>query len=314
MAAVLPLSAPAPPRYRMLSELLENPELLEPPRSIIPHFLWEGRVSLLAAEEKSGKSTITGQAAAAVSTAGYFMGMLLDPSPVVWLALDEPVADLVRRLARFGAREHVAIADERPTLDELDTILEETGARVVVIDTLTEYAVGSVENFDKPEAWAPLLKGLRQLAQARACGIMLLHHTNRTNGRYANSRQIGAGVDAILEMTADPTDPAVRTIRSRGRVVMETLALRYSDLYGYQFEGAEMTLEEKVLAAVTSYPGKGITYLRKVVGGRAAAVDEAVARLEKSGAIWNEGAGGAKAYVLGDGWPPEGTGCGTGSM
>ncbi len=290
-------STPAPP-YVMLSDLVGQPELLEPPVFVVPHVAWEGRVSLLAAEEKAGKSTLTGQAAATLVTAGTFLGIPLELRPVLWLALDEPLGDLVRRFVRFGARRGVAVVQERPSLPGLRRLIEEVGPGLVVVDTLAEYAAGDVEDLNDAGQWLAPLRGLRQVAQETGAGILLLHHTNRSSGRYRGSSQIGAGVDAILEMTADPTDPAVRVIRSRGRILNETLRLRYSELEGYRLEGAEVSLETRVLGAIGSHPGKGVKYLRKVVGGKAGDVDAILERLERAGAIRNAGTDRGKAYHL----------------
>ena len=50
-----------------LQELLEDPELLQPPIEIIPKLAWKGRVTLLYGQEKLGKSTYIAAALAALT-------------------------------------------------------------------------------------------------------------------------------------------------------------------------------------------------------------------------------------------------------
>lgn len=284
--------------YVLLSDLLERPELLLPPPAVVPHLAWGGRVTLLAAEEKSGKSTLAGQAAAHLARGARFLGTSLEALPVLWLALDEPLADLVRRLDRFGARRGIAIMQERPAAVELQRAIEEFGARLLVVDTLAEFADGLVEDFNAAEQWTAHLRVLRQIAQATGCGVLLLHHTGRATGKYRGSSQIGAGVDAIIEMTADPTDPTVRQLRSRGRIRLETFRLRYSEADGYTMEDGELPLELQVYRTIEAHPGIGAGKLRDILPGRNVEKDAALADLLKRGAVQDRGTRNARAFYV----------------
>src|SRR6185437_3394504 len=59
--------------WRMLPEILADPELLKVPPVVMPRLAWRGRVSLLAAREKSGKTTLVGAGAAAHSAGQVFL-------------------------------------------------------------------------------------------------------------------------------------------------------------------------------------------------------------------------------------------------
>ncbi len=283
-AGVEPEGGAAAP-YTMLSALLDDPKLLDPPTVVLPRIAWAGRLTLLASEEKRGKSTLAGQGAACLTLGRDFLGEPTPARPVAWMPLDEPLGDLVRRLQRFGARHGVAILQDRPELVPLLRTIEEVQAGLLVIDTLTEWAVDLVEDFNQAEGWTKVLRGLRQLAQATDCAVLLLHHVNRASGKYRGSTQIGAGVDQILEMTEDPQDATVRVCRSRGRVVNETFRLRWDGAGGYELEGPAPTLEARILAAVQATPGVGRTGLRGAVGGKAVDVDATVNRIVTAGRI-----------------------------
>jgi RecA-family ATPase len=92
-----------PEPLRTLNEWLNDPESLIPPKMIVPYLVLEGRVTLLAAREKAGKSTLLGQAVATLSSGGEFLGQVCGPARVLWYAIDEAPADAVRRLVACNA-------------------------------------------------------------------------------------------------------------------------------------------------------------------------------------------------------------------
>ncbi len=55
------------PLYVTLAELLRDPAMLRPPEAVHERFAWRGRVTLLAAREKAGKTTLAAWVAAQVS-------------------------------------------------------------------------------------------------------------------------------------------------------------------------------------------------------------------------------------------------------
>lgn len=261
--------------YYQLRDLLQRPELLHPPPVVVPRLAWEGRVTLLAAPEKSGKSTLVGQAAAALAQGGDFLGDPTgEPAVTFWLCLDEPLPDAVRRLAEHGASDRVLIAVERPSPDELVRIIQAEGVRLLVIDTATEFVAGSVDDLNAAVQWQPVLRALRSAMQQTGGACVLLHHTNKATGRYRDSSQLGAGVDAILEMSVSPDDPTVRKVRARGRMKMEDFTLRYSG-DRYELDAGELPLDVRVYRVIEAQPGIGAGRLRKAVSGASSAIDEA---------------------------------------
>jgi RecA-family ATPase len=72
------------PSYYQLRDLLQRPELLHPPPVVVPRLAWEGRITLLAAPEKPGKSTLLGQAVAAVAQGHDFLGDPVEQGVTLW--------------------------------------------------------------------------------------------------------------------------------------------------------------------------------------------------------------------------------------
>jgi hypothetical protein len=278
-----------------LAELLANPELLRTPPVIIPRLAFEGRLTMLAAAEKAGKSTLLGQAVAANVQGLQFLGEASAKCPVLWLALDEPQNDLVRRLARHGLMGGVSIYSERPSLGELEAAIIACDAGLVVVDTLLEFAAGLVDDPNSAMQWQPVLKSLRGIAQRTGAAFVLIHHMNRSTRTYRDSSQIGAGVDQIVEMVEVDRDPALRKFRVRGRIHSEIFMARYIG-DRYELEGAEVPLDLKVYRAIESNPGISLNRLRKAVGGKGTTVDEMIRELLNRGTIENRGDDGVHAY------------------
>ncbi|MBA3344986.1 MAG: AAA family ATPase [Gemmatimonadales bacterium] len=269
--------------FLRLEDLLADPSLLEPPPVVIPRLAWAGRLTLLAAPEKSGKSTLVGQAVAAKATGGEFLGERIPQGTVLWLGVDEPLNDIVRRFDRYGARDHIVIGQAIPGAQELREAIGEINAAAVVIDTLAEFARGFVDDYNAASQWVGLLGTLRGVLQATGAGGILLHHTVKGGRTYRDSTQIGAGVDAILEMTPADEDPAVRVVRTRGRMTMADFRMRFTDPW-YQLDGTELPLELRVYRVIVSNPGMGRARVRGAVYG-STAVDRALADLCSRGAI-----------------------------
>jgi hypothetical protein len=283
------------PRFFLLQELIQHPALLRPPPVVLPRLAYAGRSTLLAGREKSGKSTLLGQAAACLTTGQSFLDEPLAPGNVLWLCLDEPKGDLVRRLVGYGATEGVVSCEERPSFPELEDAINEYMVRLVVVDALMNFASGLVQTPSQPTEWVPIFEGLNGILRRTGAAAVITHHTDKAGRGYADSRQIGASVDLILEMTKHDTDKTVRKVAAAGRVRVSDFSMRYVEPW-YQLEDGELTVEMKVYRAIESNPGIGTVKLRAAVGGNASEVDTAVRGLTRSLAIEDRGDGKVHRY------------------
>lgn len=284
------------PEIHTLAELLEDPDLLRPPEAVAPRLTWRKRVTLLAAREKRGKSTLGAAMAAAVSRGGKLLGEECFRGPVLWLALEEHPADLVRKLVAFDAEPDSVFILERlrsPLLD-FHTAVQETKPALIIVDTLPAF-VGLLE--ERPESgsasdWTTIMQSLTRIARDSEAGLVLIHHADKVHGRYRDSTAIGAGVDVILEMKEDQDHPGVRKIETRARWKVNP--------WSYRLEGDPMapgsspqlaiverepTIREQVIAYVTANPGASTRAVREAVSGKTAAVGKVVEELIHKGVI-----------------------------
>ena len=211
-----------------LDAVLADPEVMRPPAAVIPRIAWQGRSTLLAAREKAGKSTLLGAATAQVSRGGLFLGYAVPPGDVVYVALEDSLGDVGRRLVHFGAnpqRIHIATRIDGGSAEAREAVLRrhvrEVRPSLVVVDTLLAYGMGIVGDENDAAGMQPLVQGLTRIAHEEGPAVVLVHHNNR-GGEYRGSTAIGGAVDCILEMEPrtpkDPTGDPVRDIRVRGRI------------------------------------------------------------------------------------------------
>src|SRR2546428_13951642 len=98
--AGIPLTKPAaePIRARSLGEIRKHPELLIAPDVVVPGLAWKERISLMAATEGLGKSTLFAEAANAVATGTPFLDALRTvQGRVLWVLSEEHLVDVNRR-------------------------------------------------------------------------------------------------------------------------------------------------------------------------------------------------------------------------
>jgi len=277
---------------RSLAEILKDPHALEPPGPVVPRLAWKGRVTLVAAREKSGKSTLASAGAAAVTRGGSFLGESCSEGSVLWCSFDrEHVADLTDRLQSFGVSpEGMFILEhlERPK-EDLAIITERLRPSLIVVDTLSK--LGELTGIHKPSssaAWSPVMSCLTGLARDSHAAVLVLHHSRKSDGSYRDSSAIGAGVDVILEMSDDAQDEAARHLRGRGRFSIPETSIRLVGT-AYEVVGAPVTLEERILAHVEEHPGTSLRDLRGAVGGKSETLTEAVRGLIAGGRLENRG-------------------------
>lgn len=293
------------PRLRSLAEILANPAALLPPRVIVPRLAWAGRVTLFAAREKAGKSTLLVAGASAASVGAPFLGEQTGLADTVWYSADgEADADLARRFVRFGAKPSaVWIPEGRPSLAELYPAIVGMRPRLFVVDTLTSATAERVRDANAPTDWTAILLELTALARATEAAIVLLHHASKSTGNYRDSTAIGAGVDVIVEMTAPAEDDALRALKAKGRWDLEA-AFRVR-LVGdsYELDSNAPSLDARVLALVQESPGLSTKAVRAGVDGRDEEVIGSLRRLERSGMVKDQGSGRCHSWHVGGGVP-----------
>lgn len=260
-------------RLRTLAQIEDDPQAMSEPEPVIPRAAWAGRVTLFAGREKLGKSTFASAGAAAASAGKEFLGETGKGGAVLWVGLEEHPGDAARRFRGFGAdgdRVYVLDRLERPFAD-LTAAVEQTGAVLVVIDTLAAFTETLVDDPHSAAKWTPVMGRLTRIARDSGAAVLLLHHARKSDGAYRDSTAIGAGVDAVIEMHPG-NEKSARKLEAKARWSVDDCAVRL-ERGRYVMASGERSIEERVQSFVESNPGCSMRALRGGVTGKGSTVD-----------------------------------------
>jgi hypothetical protein len=271
---------------------------------VVPYLAAAGRLTLLVAREKVGKSTLARAAAAAVSKGCAFLGQPTQQGTVLWVVLEELLADVVFKMARFDA-DSESVFLLQPLLEQrFEGLREEVAAvrpRLLVIDTLASYVEGEEIDENSSMAWTRILNQLRRLAEEYQVAVILLHHATKRDGTYRGSTAIGASVDQIVEMHEGEANSTVRVFRCRGRWDIADYSVRFDETsMSYEYAGPmRETSDESVSVAakrrmrnwLAEHSGAGKTEVTAQAGCRAADARSLFDEMLHEGELEPEGRG-----------------------
>ncbi|WP_158225322.1 AAA family ATPase [Rubrivirga sp. SAORIC476] len=238
---VLP-SEKARPEKRRGKSLLEIAEG-DPVEWVVPGLAASGTVTDLIGEPKAGKTTLALEAARAVAEGRDFLGEPTVKGPVVYVS-EQSEPSLRGTLDRMGwmtqdvialtVEDHWDLRFDEVLLD-VYRIVRETGARLVVIDTLA-----AVAKLGGRMASAPSVRRLFAKVRGRLCeggvAVVLVRHTTKrgAQGRTLSVSAAGSGSHAF----AGEADHVV--VYS---VVEGANGLRHMQVRGRMTENADMIVE-----------------------------------------------------------------------
>lgn len=296
-------------RWR-LDELLENESIMRPPPPIVPRLAWAGRSTLLAAREKVGKSTLTGYVTACVSRGRPFLGEPTARGDVLIIGLEEFIGDTARRLRHFDAdATRVYLVDRfagEPALrpKELRDHIEAVRPVLVIIDSLTAYGHGQIQDDNNASQMARVVQPLSDVVHQLGVALILIHHATKATGRSRGSTAITAGVDVVVEFEAPEkladTDPTLRVVRSVGRVPVPRLyQIRFDEThYTVVDSGSELPLDQRIIAFVRDHPPSSVRDVRESVRGNFSTIESVITQLLTDGRLLDIGRGRYKKLVV----------------
>lgn len=202
-------------------------------------WLWKpyipfGKVTIIQGDGGEGKTTLMLKVAAMLSIGQLpptnYMGTLLDagltePVTTFYASTEEEISDsaLPRFLRNGGDINRFAYSAEATNhmqlnYDDLKSAIEQTGAKLVIIDPLQAFLPRGV-TLNNVSKMRPIFTQLSNVAMETGAAIVLVGHMNKNEGakdihRGLGSVDISASVRSIIVVSVDKDDRTLRTIRS----------------------------------------------------------------------------------------------------
>lgn len=218
---------------------------------IVDKLFSAGSVSLVVGEAGSKKTWSLIDLAVAIANGETWLHFPTTPGSVLIVDEESGQRRLARRLGdtlRGHDADHatplyyVSLAafdfGKAEDVNQLHSLITQTGARFVVIDALADVMPGRDEN--AVQFVQPVFIALRKVAELTQAAIVIIHHSNKAGG-YRGSTAIKGAVDLMLQVESQPESPNIdfKTEKARDTEPLSFAAIAH-------FEAERFYLSESV--------------------------------------------------------------------
>lgn len=213
-----------------VSELVRRPR--EAIKWVVPDLLARGRLSILAAKPKVGKSTILRLLLRCLPEGEPWIGFDTEPGRVLYVALEEHPDDVAAHLEELGCADadgadvYVGRVNKGTAVDDLREVLTEAKEAgdpysLAILDTAFEFL--PVEDGNDYALTKEDLGPVREAAHKTGTHVMLVHHLRKSGAgdpfdAILGSTGIWAAFDAgMIYQRAPKLGSNYRTMLTRGR-------------------------------------------------------------------------------------------------
>ena len=225
-----------------------------------------GKLTVIQGDPGEGKTTFV-LAMIAALTKGEALPERepLDPVNILYQTAEDGLADTIRpRLDALGAdcsrvlvidesKRELSLSDER-----IRQAMEETGAKLLVLDPLQAY-LGAEVDMHRANEVRPILKRLGAVAEQMGCAVILIRHLNKMQGQKSGHRGMGsvdfqAAARSVLLVGRAKEDPQLRIVvpdKSSLAPEGESIAFALDPEQGFQWKGYCAYNAEELLGGST---------------------------------------------------------------
>ena len=225
-----------------------------------------GKLTVIQGDPGEGKTTFV-LAVIAALTKGEALPERepLDPVNILYQTAEDGLADTIRpRLDALGAdcsrvlvidesKRELSLSDER-----IRQAMEETGAKLLVLDPLQAY-LGAEVDMHRANEVRPILKRLGAVAEQMGCAVILIRHLNKMQGQKSGHRGMGsvdfqAAARSVLLVGRTKEDPQLRIVvpdKSSLAPEGESIAFALDPEQGFQWKGYCAYNAEELLGGST---------------------------------------------------------------
>lgn len=292
------------PPGRSGAEILADPDSRTCEVPIAAPLMWRGRLTLLSAREKIGKTSVMAAAAAAVTRGDRWLGSPATRGSVAWWAgiTESTPVDVARLVRGFGgdvSRLYLVEAPGDP-FALLERALEAWRPDVLVLDSLAALVSGLELDSGDAQGWTRVMARLRGMAVAHECGVVAIHHGNKATGEYRDSTAIGASADVLVALSEGEME-GERKLKSVARWSIPPARVRLVEPAGegysrYESVGSGLSVDARVLAFIERNPGASTRAVRDGVVGKAKEIDETLRRLQAASHIEDRGGSSGRRF------------------
>jgi hypothetical protein len=207
-----------------------------------------GSVTLLAAAGGTGKTTLVYNWALHVALGSPWSGRRCIQGKSLLISADEPLTDTAEKLSVIGYQD----AGLQPgdisfwetwrfsNMQQLEDYIRKERPTLVMIDSLTACLAGMNVDLAKSSA-GDAIYGLRDMANAYRCSIVILHHLNKSGG-LRDSTSFVDNVSEVVKLTRaegnfDPNEFTLEWLKSRSGLTGKHSLQRDPLNYGWRYAG-----------------------------------------------------------------------------
>jgi hypothetical protein len=207
-----------------------------------------GSVTLLAAAGGTGKTTLVYNWALHVALGSPWSGRRCIKGKSLLISADEPLTDTAEKLSVIGYQD----AGLQPgdisfwetwrfsNMQQLEDYIRKERPTLVMIDSLTACLAGMNVDLAKSSA-GDAIYGLRDMANAYRCSIVILHHLNKSGG-LRDSTSFVDNVSEVVKLTRaegnfDPNEFTLEWLKSRSGLTGKHSLQRDPLNYGWRYAG-----------------------------------------------------------------------------
>jgi hypothetical protein len=169
--------------WQLSSEIIAEPDYSAEIEWDLKPLTAPGRLTLLCARPKLGKSTFTAHYVARKVLGGEFLGQPLEAAPVLWVSgPEESKYDIVRRFQELGVgNEQIWIYTGLSDIHAIAAKAAEIGAQLVVLDTLGR--ITGIRGESDNQAWVLWSNEALPVIRESNAAWLGVHHARKAGGK-----------------------------------------------------------------------------------------------------------------------------------
>ena len=185
---------------QLLAEIIAEPEYSIDVQWDLKPFTAPGRLTLLCARPKLGKSTLVAHYVAKKVIGGDFLGQPLEAGPVLWVSgPEENKYDITRRFHELGMQdEQIHVFHGLADIHAIAAKAAEVGAALVVLDTLARIA--GIRGESDNAAWVLWSNEALPVIRDSCIPWIGIHHNRKAGGDFGEAIRGASAIFGLVDI------------------------------------------------------------------------------------------------------------------